>query len=235
MSQSVQIGTIPAKILLLFINKTPKLKKMSTENNEMDTLQIKDPIEKQIVIIKKIDKGDKFIPADYVKQLYTTIDNVRDKTYIMYHIETGLRASDVVNTELIHVSLQELRTYTYDEKKDKWRWVYFPESVKSQIKMWLKQRQIENIKDKRLFPFSKKTANRIIKHWCKRIGFPFAKEVGTHWCRHTFIRLSRKAGRDIKLVQQNTGDSIKTLLEWYSDLSGEDIKDEMKAKPLVNL
>ncbi len=188
--------------------------------------------DKSLVVSNKIPKGDKYIPEKYIKKLYNLCDNVRDKTYLMYHIETGLRVSDIVNTEQVHIDWDNNRTYTYDHKKDKWRYIYFPEFVRSQIKMWLKQRQIEDIKDKRLFPFSDKTANRIIKKWCKKIEFPYSKQVSSHWCRHTFIRLSRKAGRDIKAVQQNTGDTIKTILEWYSDLSMEDMQEEI-GKPLV--
>lgn len=184
--------------------------------------------EKSLMVSKKIPKGDKYIPAEWVKKLYELCDNVRDKTYLMYHIETGLRVSDVVNTEIVHIDWQNCRTYTYDHKKDQWRFIYFPEFVKSQLKMWLKQRQIEGIKDKQLFNFSEKTANRIIKHWAKKIEFPYARSISSHWCRHTFIRNSRKIGRDIKAVQQNTGDTIKTLLDWYSDLSMEDMRQEIE-------
>jgi len=189
--------------------------------------------EKSLIVSKKISKGDKYLPADFVQKLYNLCDNVKDKTYLMYHIETGLRVSDVVGTEIVHIDWQNNRTYTYDFKKDKWRFVYWPEFVKAQLKQWLKQRQIEDIKDKRLFPFSDKTANRILKKWCKKLEFKFSSKVGTHWLRHTFIRLSRKAGRDIKAVQQNTGDTIKTLLEWYSDLSSEDMRDEIEGKPII--
>ncbi len=188
---------------------------------------------KSLTVSSKISKGDKYIPEQYLKKLYELVDNVRDKTYIMYHSQTGLRVTDVVNTEIVHIDWDNFRTYTYDFKKDKWRWIYFPEFVKSQLKMWLKQRQIEDIKDKRLFPFSAKTANRILKRWCKVIEFPYADIVASHWLRHTFIRLSRKVGRDIKAVQQNTGDTIKTILEWYSDLSMEDMKEEIGDKVLI--
>jgi len=187
--------------------------------------------EKSLVVSNKINKGDKYIPIEWVKKFYNLCDNIRDKTYLMYHIETGLRISDVVHTEIVHIDWQNNRSYTYDHKKDKWRWIYFPEFVRSQLKMWLKQRQIEGIKDKRLFPFSEKTANRIIKRWAKKIEFPYSEQISSHWCRHTFIRLSRKVGRDIKAVQQNTGDTIKTILEWYSDLSAEDMKEEIE-KPI---
>ena len=75
--------------------------------------------------------------------------------------------------------------------------------------------------------------NRILKKWCAKIGFKYADKVASHWCRHTFIRLSRKAKRDIKAVQQNTGDSINTLLEWYSDLSAEDMNEELNEKSIT--
>lgn len=183
-----------------------------------------------LVPTNKISKGDKYIPDKYLKKLYDRCDNVRDKTYIMYHAETGLRVTDVINSEIVHIDWENYRTNTFDYKKDQWRYVYFPEFVKSQLKMWLKQRQIEGIKDKRIFPFTEKTANRILKQWCKIIEFPYSKQVSSHWLRHTFIRLSRKVGRDIKAVQQNTGDTVKTILDWYSDLSMEDMQTEISKK-----
>jgi len=212
---------------------------VSISTQEVDNITrvicMEEPTEqdKSLVVSKKINKGDKYIPEEYLKKLYDLVDNVRDKTYIMYHSQTGLRVSDVVHSEVVHIDWDSCKTYTYDFKKDKWRWVYFPEFVKSQLKMWFKQRQVEDIKDKRIFPFSEKTANRILKRWCKKIDFPYSDVVGSHWLRHTFIRLSRKAGRDIKAVQQNTGDTVKTILEWYSDLSSEDMKEEIREKPLI--
>jgi integrase len=187
------------------------------------------------MVSNKISKGDKYFPMEFVRQLYNLVDDVQDKTYIMYHIETGLRVSDVVNSKMVLIDWQNLRTNTYDHKKDSWRWVYWPEFVKAQLKQWLVFRQQAGIKDERIFPFTEKTANRIIKRWCVKLGFQYARLASSHWCRHTFIRLSRRAGRDIKAVQQNTGDTIKTLLEWYSDLSGEDMRREIEGRPLVNV
>jgi integrase len=178
------------------------------------------------MVIPKLDKGNKYIPKDWVTKFYDTIDNIRDKTYILYHIETGLRVSDVVNTEIVHIDWAEYRTYTYDHKKDSWRFIYWPEFVKAQLKQWLLYRQAAGIKDPFLFPFSTKTANRILKHWAVKLDFPYKKQISSHWLRHTYIRHSRAIGRDIKAVQQNTGDTIKTILDWYSDLSKEDLQRE---------
>jgi len=197
---------------------------MSGNNHGNDTLP---------ALSKRISKGDKYFPADFLKRLYLEVDSLRDRTYIMYHAETGLRVSDVLASEWVHVDWQACRTYTYDEKKDQWRYVYWPPFVKAQLKMYLVSTQQNGQAGRLLFPFSDKTANRIIKRWCKRLQFPYASMVGTHWLRHTYVRLSRKAGRDIKAVQANTGDTIKTILEWYSDLSAEDLAAEVR-KPLTD-
>ena len=198
---------------------------------------------KSLVLSKKIPKSDKYFPIEIVRKLYDTVDNIRDKFYLMWHIETGVRVSDIVGQKKRDKSDRELgqeinqidwdnnRIYTYDHKKDVWRWVYFSEKVRSMLKIWLKERQNLGINDRQLFPYSEKTCNRIIKKWCKKIGFQYCDLAGSHWCRHTFIRLSRKANRDIKSVQQNTGDKIATLLEWYSDLSSEDMRQELENKP----
>lgn len=181
-----------------------------------------------IVPTKKLHKGDKYFPGFVVQQLYETIDNPRDMAYIMYHIETGLRVKDVVQSEWVHVDWQNYRTYTYDQKKGEWRFVYWPEKVKSKLKMWYKEIQNQGIKDRHIFPFTDKTANRILKRWVHTINFPLAEYVASHWCRHTFIRLSRRAGRDIKAVQQNTGDTIQTLLEWYSTPSQDEMREQIE-------
>ncbi|HLB43720.1 MAG TPA: site-specific integrase [Gammaproteobacteria bacterium] len=181
-----------------------------------------------LIVSPILSKSDKYIPFAYLNKIYESCDNIRDKAYIMYHAETGLRVSDVLGTEIVHIDWPNCRTYTYDFKKDKWRYIYWPQKVGAILKQWLKQRQNENIKDKKLFPFTSKTANRILKYWCKQINFQFTDQVSSHWLRHTFIRFSRKAGRDIKAVQQNTGDTINTLLDWYSDLSMEDMQEEIK-------
>lgn len=200
---------------------------------------------KSIIVSKKIEKGDKYIPAEYVRLLYDTIDNVRDKFYVTWHIETGVRVSDIVGQvkrgsserllgqEINRIDWDRNCIQTYDHKKDRWRLVHFTPVARQALKLWMKERENLKIQDRALFPYSEKMCNRILKKWCERISFPYADAVSSHWCRHTFIRLSRKAGRDMKIVQQNTGDTVKTILEWYSDLSSEDIQKELAEKPLV--
>jgi len=178
------------------------------------------------IIKKTLDKGDKYIPADWLKKIYGACDNARDKAYIMYHAETGLRVSDVLKTRLEFIEWNEGRTWTKDIKKDRWRYVYWPDFVKGQLLQWLKFRDALGKKDKLLFPFERRTASRIIQRWAEVVGFPYADQVSSHWLRHTYIRLSRAKGRDLKAVQQNTGDTVNTILEWYSSLDRENLRKE---------
>lgn len=190
-----------------------------------------------VAVSRKIRKSDKSFTAEQVLAMERAATRARDRAYFLYHVETGLRVSDVLGTRLEHVDWKQYRTWTFDFKKDKWRWIYWPARVAPALKMWLKERLVTRDQETReqaqlLFPFSEKTANRIIKLLAAKIDYPLGDLASAHFCRHTFIRLSRRAGRDIKAVQQNTGDTVKTILEWYSELSGDDMRREMEDKPI---
>lgn len=182
----------------------------------------------QLIHKPKLSRSDKYFPAWVVQRLYETIDNPRDLAYIMYHVETGLRVSDVISSEWVHVDWHNHRTYTYDVKKKQWRWVYWPRKVKPKLQMWYKEVRNRGYSSRLIFPLSQQHLSRILKGWAQEVGFQHAAYVGSHWCRHTFIRLSRRAGRDIKAVQQNTGDSIKTILDWYSTPGPEEMREQIE-------
>jgi len=182
---------------------------------------------------QKLSKRDKYLPVDVVRALYDTIDCIRDLAYIQYHLETGLRVSEVIGTKINNIEFENKRTHTYDFKKDTWRMVYWPEFVGSTLKRWLEYRKAKGVRGELLFSFDRRTANRILKKWCKVIGFRHADKVSSHWLRHTFIRLSRRSGRDIKAVEQNTGDTILTILKWYEGLTDEELVQEIEGKPLI--
>lgn len=198
-----------------------------------------------LVVSKKIAKSDKYITKPYLQKIYEICDHPLEQAYIMFHAETGVRVSDIVGQkrrnsnhrdiglEVQNIDWQNCKAHIYDHKKNLWRWVTFPEKVKASLKRFMLYRQANNIEDRQLFPISEKTCNRIIKKWAKAAEFPYHKEVGSHWLRHTFIRLSRTAGRDIKFVQANTGDEVETILNWYSDLNDEDKKREIEGKPIT--
>ncbi len=113
-----------------------------------------------------LSKKEKYIPADVLKKIYEAVDNLMDLAYIQYHTETGLRVSEVLGTRLSDINWEKRKTNTFDFKKDSWRMVFWPPFVGSTLKMYLNNRdKSKETRDQRerLFPFSEKTANRILK------------------------------------------------------------------------
>ncbi|TET90468.1 MAG: site-specific integrase [Methanomassiliicoccales archaeon] len=194
-----------------------------------------------------VSRTDKYFNEADVRQLLSSIAILEDKALIAFGIDTGLRVSEVVGVITSNINFDENAVLAYDHKKDEWRNVIFTQPVGNLLQMYLNER---STKDQRLFPFSWKTAERKVKRWCKVAGIkisdgtrkvngkvvPEGETYCTwHYCRGTFMRMSRRVGRDMKVVQQNTGDSVRTILEYYGDLSLEDRAQEMEEKPIIPL
>jgi integrase len=192
-----------------------------------------------------VSRTDKYFNEADVRQLLSSITILEDKVLIAFGIDTGLRVSEVVSIITSNINFEENTVLAYDHKKDEWRNVVFTRPVGNLLRMYLNER---NMKDQRLFPFSWKTAERKLKRWCKVSGIKISDGTRTvngkvvpdgetyatwHYCRGTFMRMSRRVGRDMKVVQQNTGDSVRTILEYYGDLSLEDRAKEMEEKPII--
>ena len=188
--------------------------------------------EKALVKSQRIDKRDKYFNEESVKKILAICDDVKDRAYIIFSLETGLRVSEVVGSKFVGWEKDRNKIRIYDQKKKKHRTIMINDTVKGALFTYLK---IHNPKQEGeyIFPFSKKTANRIIKYWAKKADLPNSSLASTHWFRHTFVRLSRKKGRDMKFIQQQTGDKVSTILEWYSELDDEEMEFEM-SKPLIN-
>lgn len=182
----------------------------------------------------KILKTEKYLTEEEIGKLLEIIDEIEDKTLIVFTLETGLRRSEVVNILTSNIDYERQVVKIYDEKKNHWREVVFPRYVGSQLRMYLNSRKQ---KSSLLFPFCGRTANRRLKKWCVKAEIRIERKgktrVSFHWLRHTFIIRSKMVGRDIKVVQQNTGDTIETILKYYRKLSIEDRIREVENKPIL--
>lgn len=185
---------------------------------------------------QKPDNSQKYLFDDEIKKLLDVIENIEDRALIEFALETGLRASDITGIITSNIDFAHQFIKVWDEKKDNWRNIVFPKNIGTLLKMYLNARKIKSPK---LFPYSEKTLQRALQNYCRLAKLRTAKLktgtlIGWHWLRHTFIRRSQMFNRDIKLVQQNTGDTIETILKYYRDLSIEDRIREMESKPIYN-
>lgn len=137
--------------------------------------------------------------------------------------------SEVVGIQTSNIDPKRQLIKVWDEKKDTWRDIVVTKSTLQLILMHLNAKPMQT---PTLFDFSYKTANRRLRKWCLKANIGIRK---AHWhtLRHTYIMQSRLKGRDIKVVQQQTGDSLLTLLRVYSNLSVEDRVRISENKPII--
>ena len=80
-----------------------------------------------------------------------------------------------------------------------------------------------------MFYFSTRTANRVLKRWCKVAEIPDEK---AHWhvLRHTYVVQSLRAGVPVNEICEQTGDSITTVIRTYGRPSIDDRRETLERK-----
>jgi integrase len=117
----------------------------------------------------------------------------------------------------------------WDEKKDRYRKIYVPESVLDAL--WRYWNGKLDRKDPRFFEMSAKTIERVIQGWT---GEVLSRPKSWHCVRHTYITQSFESSIPISIVIENTGDKPATILQYYTKLSPTFIKEQINEKPLFN-
>ncbi len=170
------------------------------------------------------------LTRDEVEKLLNAVDNVQDHTFLTLGFYSGMRISEIIALEEISLDEKEGKIRIWDEKKNKYRDVYVPAVVFSVLKRYLNT--LEKRKDPRLFPFSKKTAERKIEAWTTKV---LGKTKSWHAVRHTYISLSRELELPMEIVISNTGDAPATILKYYSKPSSEYIRKVIEERKLFEV
>ena len=157
-------------------------------------------------------------PGRHMRYLPRLINARRQRLMFLMGLELGPRVSEIIGLRWTSLDWDNRIVTIWDEKKDVARCCTMP------VKLWEELRAFRDLvdlrKEQRIFPVTDKTANRWIKEWAKAAGIK--RRVRWHMMRHTHIVQSRRAGRDWDWISQQTGDSLSTLIKWYSRLSLED-------------
>jgi len=132
-------------------------------------------------------------------------------------LELGPRVSEIIGIRWEDLDTDRLIVTVWDEKKDVHRFCTMPDGLWEELAAY---RGMIDTRKGRLFPITDKTANRWLKELAEAAGLK--RRVWWHMMRHTHVVHSRRAGRDWDWISQQTGDSVATLIKWYSRLSIED-------------
>ena len=121
----------------------------------------------------------------------------------------------------------------WDEKKDVDRVCHLSKSTWKLLRAYSNRSDvIESRKhDDRVFPLSCKTLERRLRQWAKDAGIE--RRVRWHMLRHSYVVHSIRAGRDWRVISQQTGDKVTTLMKVYSGLSIEDTQELIDKHPLL--
>ncbi len=155
----------------------------------------------------------KYLTKDEIERLLVSADNRRDKLLIQLGLVTGCRVSELVGIRLQHVSRGSIKVYDY--KKDIFREVVIDKDTQAMIAAYLDDGwKADGYGPRKLFYFTRRTADRIIKYWCEVAKIPKDK-AHCHTLRHTYVIHSLEAGVPLNHVCEQTGDSYATIIRIY--------------------
>ncbi len=158
-----------------------------------------------------------------VQQLIDVCETLEEKALIEIAIATGIRRSDIVKIEINRIDLQNNKIVFWEEKKDRLWMVSLPPELVQTLKMYIRSLP----RDQRyIFQFSGRTAYNKLQMILMRTNI--RKHIPFHALRRTYIRLSKRMGRDTRFVMDQTGDSARVILEEYEGYTTDEMVEMMR-------
>jgi len=184
-----------------------------------------------------------------IKAILSVLTSEEDRLLFILGFELGARVSEIGTRtpprdedELLerksglmwsNVHFKQGYVVIWDEKKDVHRVCQLSKSTWKLLRAYSKRPDVIETRrhDDRVFPHSCKTLGRRLKKWAKEAGV----EGSVHWhmLRHSYVIHSIRAGRDWRIISQQTGDKVSTLMKVYGGLSLEDTQQLIDKHPLL--
>ncbi|MBW2633150.1 MAG: tyrosine-type recombinase/integrase [Deltaproteobacteria bacterium] len=184
---------------------------------------------KRKIIIKQPKRLPKSIEPDDEDRILTQIDNVRDNALIRLLLRTGMRISELLNTQMEDISLegQVIRIYESD-KTSIGRVVYFSNDAAEALYHWLMKRDywkkylFHNRRDQAI---SYTAAWSIFKKYVDKAGLSH-KGITLHCLRHTYATNLLNAGIPIEVLRDLLGHQNLEHTRRYARLTDRTRKEE---------
>ncbi len=204
---------------------------MTHEVELYDPKRLESPITEPIRTVNKTRNRNNNDPLtkSEVELLLSKIDNLKDYTLLLFGFYSGVRVGEL-SFDYNSIIWNEGYISIWDEKKDRYRKVYIPETVLNSLKRFWDER--EDKKSPSFFDFSSKTVERAIQRWT---GQALNKPKSWHCVRHNYITQSFERNIPISIVIENTGDRPATILQYYTRLSPNFIKQQVNEKLLFKI
>ena len=195
--------------------------------------------------IKLLKDRKKVVETFTNKQLETlfkqpnlrTFVGLRDYTFMMLLLETGIRVSELEGVCVQDILWNESRIHIRKTKTYKERFVPIQNKMKQQLQKYLQIRGIAE--SDALFltldniPMSKRQLQNRVTYYGKQAGLKGVR-CSCHTFRHTFAKYSVKNGAGIFELQQILGHTSMEMVKTYVNLFSDDVMEKHKAFSPLN-
>ena len=184
-----------------------------------------------------------YLTLDECKTLLDTVlknsNGYRDYAIITLFLNCGMRLSELVGINLTDIKND---TLVVTGKGNKERTIYLNNACIQAIAKYLKERPVDNVKDKNaLFlssrnqRISNKTVQFLVKKYIQLAGLDTSR-FSTHKLRHTAATLMYRDGNtDLRTLQEILGHEHLSTTQIYTHVNDEQQKSAMKNNPLANI
>ena len=184
---------------------------------------------KRKIHIKQPKRLPKSIEPDDEDRILAQIDNVRDNALIRLLLRTGMRISELLNTQMEDISLegQVIRIYESD-KTSIGRVVYFSNDAAEALYHWLMKRDYRKrylFHSRRDLPISYTAAWSVFKKYVDKAGLSH-KGITLHCLRHTYATNLLNAGIPIEVLRDLLGHQNLEHTRRYARLTDRTRKEE---------
>jgi len=159
--------------------------------------------------------------ADKAKERQTF---VRVHMFISLAVKTGLRVAEIANIRISDICLGREPCLHVLGKGNKQRAVYISNSLKKQIKRYIRQNDLtENdylLTSSHQKPFTTRALQKHFKNVARLAGLP--SHYSIHSCRHSYGTQLYRSTKDLRLVQKMLGHSSPATTAIYSHVCRED-------------
>jgi site-specific recombinase XerD len=167
------------------------------------------------------------LTTEQVKRVLTACDNDRDKAVVLFLVDTGARASELVRLNYSHLDLKTGAVFIERGKMSKDRHVFIGARTQKQLQRYLMRRKNKAPGDPL---FAALDGQRLTTSGLRQLLIRVGRAAGVDHCaphalRRTFALWSLRAGMNVYALQRLMGhDDLTTLLS-YLGLTKDDLRD----------
>lgn len=165
-----------------------------------------------------------FLEREEVRALIDAGVDERERALMATLFSTGMRVSECValkRADLERADIDETKDLSIIGKGGWQRVVFFSPECLQQIRTYLATRED---RDPRLFPFTKRTAERIVK----RAGTTIGIDAWPHILRHSLATHVLRSGANIRVVQEMLGHRALSSTMVYTGVANKDLLEAHK-------